>query len=217
MLTRHLAVLAAFALACAAGPAAADGTSALAAGTCAACHGATGISTDPQYPDLAWQKPGYLRAQLEAFRSGSRDSTLMHGFAAGLSDAQIRGLAAFYARQKRAPAEPDKRGLAAAGARIYTTRARGEPACAACHGGVGTRGFGRGMMGGGMMGGGMMGGMRTDPAITPRLDGQHAAYLVAQLDAFAKGTRPDTTMGPIAALLTAAQRKAVATYLASLR
>jgi cytochrome c553 len=191
---RAVRAMVAVALIGVAGPAVA-GVAALAAGSCAACHGPTGVSRDPQYPDLAGRKPGYLRLQLRAFRSGSRTSALMHGFAAKLSDAEIAGLAAFYARQKRAPARPAATGLAAAGARLYAARGRGAPPCAACHGGAAGRGFGRGTMGGGMMGGGRMRGMRTDPAITPRLDGRHAAYLAAQLDAFASGARPDATWG----------------------
>jgi cytochrome c553 len=185
----------------------------LAAGTCAACHGAAGVSANAQYPDLAGQEPGYLRAALQDFRSGARPSTIMQPFAASLSDAEIAGLAAFYARQPRATAEADETGLSAEGRRIYLRRVRGirGPACAACHGGGQGSGFGHGMMGGGMMGG-----MSTDPAVTPRLAGQHGAYLAAQLDAFASGTRPDTIMGPIAAALTETQRKAVAAYLAGL-
>ena len=196
----------------AAGAVLAEDASTLAAGTCAACHGATGVSSNPQYPNLAGQKPAYLRRQLDAFRSGDRKSELMDGFAAALSDAEIAGLATFYARQPPAPVEQDKSGLAAAGRRIYRARGRGSPACADCHGSAGRFGFG-----GGMMGGGMMAGMRTDPAITPRLNRQHAPYLSATLDAFAKGTRIDATMAPIAAALTEAQRKAVAAYLAGLR
>ncbi len=59
-----------------------------------------------------------------------------------------------------------------------------------------------------MMGGGMMGG-----AGAPKVDGQHAAYLVDQLNQFASGRRPSPIMRRIAAALSGAQRKAVAEFL----
>lgn len=58
----------------------------------------------------------------------------------------------------------------------------------------------------------------TDPASDgmPRLDGQGAAYLAWQLDAYAGGTRPSPIMAAIAKELDAAERSAVAAYYASL-
>ncbi len=52
--------------------------------------------------------------------------------------------------------------------------------------------------------------------LTPRLAGQSAAYLVAQMDAFADGTRKNATMQPVASALTPAERQALAKYLAGL-
>lgn len=195
--------------------------------TCAACHGVNGIGVDTDDPSLAGQKPAYLRAQLHAFRDGSRISDEMQPVAAKLTDAQIDALAAYYARQPRPPAKPASGAQAARGARLYDARGRGAPPCAVCHSGIGAGhmgggfgggGFGGGGFGGGMMGGGMMGlgggHMRSDPALTPVLDGQHAPYLRAQLDAFASGRRKDRIMSPIAARLTPADRDALAAYLA---
>ena len=53
-------------------------------------------------------------------------------------------------------------------------------------------------------------------AALPYLDGQHADYLVAQLNQFASGERPNRFMSPIAATLSGEQKKAVAAFLASL-
>lgn len=53
-------------------------------------------------------------------------------------------------------------------------------------------------------------------AAFPRLGGTGQAYLQAQLDAFAKGTRQNPLMQPIAQGLTPAQRAAVARYYSSL-
>lgn len=67
---------------------------------CVACHGADGNSTDPQYPRLAGQHASYLSQALKEYRSGARKNPIMAGFAAGLSDADINNLAAYYASQK---------------------------------------------------------------------------------------------------------------------
>lgn len=63
--------------------------------TCAACHGADGISVAPIYPDLAGQKEQYLVAQLKAFRDGSRKNVIMEPMAKNLTDTDIANLAAF--------------------------------------------------------------------------------------------------------------------------
>lgn len=65
--------------------------------TCAACHGQDGISPNDLWPNLAGQKEGYLVLQMKAFRDGQRNNPMMAPMAAGLSDADIDDLAAFYA------------------------------------------------------------------------------------------------------------------------
>jgi cytochrome c553 len=72
---------------------------------------------------------------------------------------------------------------------------------------------GHGMMGGMMGGMGMMGNMGP----VPNLGGQRAAYILVQLDAFAKGTRRATVMRAIASSLSEKDRKAVAEYLSGVR
>lgn len=67
---------------------------------CQSCHGADGNSTDPQFPRLAGQYEDYLVQALTDYRSGQRRNPIMSGFAAGLSDADIANLAAYFARQK---------------------------------------------------------------------------------------------------------------------
>ncbi len=66
------------------------------AATCGACHGMNGISPNDLWPNLAGQKAGYLIAQMKAFRDGQRKNPMMAPMAAGLSDADIADLAAFY-------------------------------------------------------------------------------------------------------------------------
>ena len=69
------------------------------AGVCAACHGADGIGTGPTFPNLAGQKPDYIVAQLKAFKSGARkggQSAIMAPMAAGLSEQDMKDLAAYF-------------------------------------------------------------------------------------------------------------------------
>ncbi len=68
--------------------------------TCAACHGANGISPNDLWPNLAGQKAGYLVKQMKAFRDGQRADPMMAPMAAPLSDADIDDLAAYYASMK---------------------------------------------------------------------------------------------------------------------
>ena len=66
------------------------------AAQCATCHGAEGISTAPDAPNLAGQPKGYLEDQLRAFRDGKRIHPVMNVVAKPLSDADIDGLARWY-------------------------------------------------------------------------------------------------------------------------
>jgi len=69
------------------------------AATCAACHGANGISTIASNPILAGQYPSYLEHALKSYRDGSRQNAIMAGFAAQLSDEDIADLAAWFSSQ----------------------------------------------------------------------------------------------------------------------
>jgi len=70
---------------------------------CAACHGETGIGTNPAWPNFAGQKAGYLVNVLKAFRGGIRKDPMMASVVRGLSDADINNLAAYYASQRCQP------------------------------------------------------------------------------------------------------------------
>lgn len=63
---------------------------------CVACHGSTGISPTPIWPNLAGQKEQYLIAQLKAFKEGTRQNAQMAPMVAGLSDEDMANLAAYY-------------------------------------------------------------------------------------------------------------------------
>ncbi len=64
---------------------------------CAACHGSTGISPTPIWPNLAGQKEQYLLAQIKAFKDGTRQNAQMAPMVAALSDDDMANLAAYYA------------------------------------------------------------------------------------------------------------------------
>jgi cytochrome c553 len=76
------------------------------ANNCTACHGATGVASNPAWPSIAGQKPAYLVNALKAFRAGLREDPMMAGVARSLSDVDIANLAAYYAAQNCSPAAP---------------------------------------------------------------------------------------------------------------
>jgi cytochrome c553 len=172
---------------------------------CAACHAGDGNSTAPANPKIAGQISEYLHKQLVDFKAQggkkpARESPIMTGMVANLSDADMKGLAAFYAGQQLKPAAASDKSLAALGQKLWRggNAANGVPACAGCHGPAGA-------------------GM---PAQYPRVAGQYAEYISAQLKAFRDGTRandPNGMMRGVTARMTEREMRAVAEYAAGLR
>ncbi|MGH7441244.1 MAG: c-type cytochrome, partial [bacterium] len=167
--------------------------------TCAACHGADGNSVSPQFPKLAGQNANYIVEQLEDFKSGKRKNAIMSGMAAPLSQQDMLDLAAWFSSQTVQPGEADP-SLVKAGEAVYRggDSESGVPACLACHGPDGAG---------------------NPPMKIPQLAGQHAEYVVAQLQAYASGQRttdPNKMMETIASRLTPAQMQAVASYVQGL-
>lgn len=143
---------------------------------CSNCHGMTGMSVSPNFPNLAAQTEPYLITQLSGFKSHGRSDPAgfeyMWGLSRSLSEDQIKGLAAHFAAQPPTlqPVEGDL-GRLTFGRTIFETGVAetGVPACMGCHGAK-AQGI----------------------AIYPRLAGQHADYLVKQLLVFQRGDeRPD--------------------------
>lgn len=172
---------------------------------CAACHGADGNSTLPVNPRLAGQHPEYLLKQLMNFKSqggkpADRANAVMGGMAAPLSAQDMGNLAAYFAGQKPKPGAARDPDLAKLGQSIYRggIMAKGVAACASCHSpnGAGI------------------------PSQFPRLAGQHAEYVAAQLKTFRSGERandPNSMMRMIAAKLSDKEISAVSDYVAGLR
>lgn len=66
---------------------------------CAGCHGVDGNSTIGANPRLAGQYESYLYHALRQYKDGRRDSLLMAGMVANLTDQDLEDLAAYYASQ----------------------------------------------------------------------------------------------------------------------
>lgn len=165
---------------------------------CAACHGADGNSAIPANPKLAGQHPTYLVKQLQDFKAGKRNSAVMMGFAAVLSDEDMKNVGAWLAAQKPKTGFAKDKDLVALGERIYRGGIpdRQIAACAGCHSpnGAGI------------------------PAQYPRLSGQHADYATVQLVAFRDGARGNSLqMTQVAAKMNDREIKAVSDYVAGLR
>ncbi len=98
---------------------------------CAACHGASGVSTTALTPSLAGQPEGFLQWQLVYFRSATRKNPIMQPMATMLSDDDIRNLAAYYAAQP-APAAAAN-GQTDAAMYAVGQRLAQQNRCASCH------------------------------------------------------------------------------------
>ncbi len=72
---------------------------------CFACHGADGVSVNPEYPSLGGQQKDYLVSQLKAFKSGERKNPIMNPMVTGLSDADIESIANYYSSKKAGAGE----------------------------------------------------------------------------------------------------------------
>ncbi|MCU0760964.1 MAG: c-type cytochrome [Steroidobacteraceae bacterium] len=73
-----------------------------AAQVCVACHGNDGVGITPQYPTLSGQYESYIVRALTDYKKGGRKNPVMAGFAAQLTDADIKALAAYYSQQRPA-------------------------------------------------------------------------------------------------------------------
>jgi cytochrome c553 len=167
---------------------------------CAACHGADGNSTGAPNPKLAGQHPEYLFKQMRNFKVGERTNPIMNGMIAAFDENQMRDLAAYFASQKQIGDQSKNRDTIEVGQKLFRAgdTAKGLPACAGCHGPSGAG----------------------IPGQFPRIGGQLADYIEAQLKTFRDGTRandPNKMMGTVALKMTDAEIKAVADYAAGLR
>ncbi|MBF2761171.1 MAG: cytochrome c [Ectothiorhodospiraceae bacterium AqS1] len=66
---------------------------------CQSCHGPDGNSPTEAFPKLGGQHAGYIVQALEDYKSGARNNPIMAGFAATLSEKDMKDLAAWYESQ----------------------------------------------------------------------------------------------------------------------
>ncbi len=144
--------------------------------TCVACHGADGNSQLAMYPKLAGQHAKYIEKQLRDLKLGmtsngkqGRMDPVMSGMALPLSEQDMKDLAAYYASLPISH-NTTPENVVDAGKVLYTAgdAERGLTACIACHG---PRGDG------------------TELSGFPKISGQHADYIKAQLEKFRDGSR----------------------------
>ena len=165
---------------------------------CSTCHGPRGISRSPEFPILAAQNRRYLEAQIDAFRKKERAEKDAHdfmwGIAGNLPEPIIVGIAQYYASQPPAPGRVEDPSLVAKGKELFDKGLpdRGIPACASCHG-ANAEGLGD----------------------FPRLAGQHAKYIVKQVNYIQSLVRAAPVMHGIVKDLTPAEIQALAFYVQS--
>jgi cytochrome c553 len=172
------------------------------ADTCAACHGPQGQSIIPTNPNLAGQNEKYFIDQVLAFKQGQtgpRNNPIMQALVAPLTDDQIKTLANYFSEQKMNVGSTAEK-YVTLGKLIYQggIREKNIPACSACHGPAG---------------------LGNPSAGFPLLSGQHANYVIAQLEAYQNGTRSNDINGMMTTLskrLNKNEIEAVANYIQGL-
>lgn len=179
----------------------AEDVSQLVATVCSKCHGLEGNSTSPTVPKLAGQPKKYLLVQLKAFRDRSRKNPdalhSMSGISQLLDDNMAVKLADYFSAQKPTRGAPGDARLAAKGKVIFERgiESKKVPACVFCHG-QNAQGIG----------------------VFPRLAGQHAQYLVAQIKVFHTDDRLNLALAMKAVVqrLSDEEAEEVAAYLQGL-
>src|SRR5215218_10403185 len=168
---------------------------ALAAQTCAACHGDKGLS-QTNIPSLAGQSPFAIYKQLHDYRTDARVHPQMTPVAKQLSPQDLAAVAAYFAAASKEYAAIGGRDLIGDPhierlAREGDSRRR-IPACLSCHvNGVG------------------------GPIETPVIIGQSREYMVQQMNAYATGARKNDVYGrmrDISKKLTSQEREELARY-----
>jgi cytochrome c553 len=155
---------------------------------CTPCHGPTGISY-ANSPNLAGQYATTVYKQLRDYQVGVRTNSIMNPMAQALSDTEMRQIAAYYASL---PKPPESR-LTVAPPPIVKWGApmRNIAPCGSCHGNI------------------------DHTMASPWLNGEPAAYLAQQLNAFSDGTRTNdinAQMRAMAHRMTSGEMAAAAAY-----
>lgn len=158
---------------------------------CIFCHGFEGNARAQAYPRLAGQPEAYLKKQLRAFASGERNNPTMESLAASMSDRELDGLAAHFAKMTPVPNATFHADAAHATRGEALVKANN---CAACHGQ-----------------------QLEGKDLFPRLAGQGYVYVRDQLTRFKSGARHDASgaMQAVAGALSEQDIEDVAQFIAS--
>ncbi len=138
----------------------------LASKNCVACHGMDGKGVTSDIPHLAAQAETYLVASLNAYKEGKRSHAALRDMAAGMSNADIRNVAAYFASLPpvKNPAMPESQD-------IHEKGKAASAVCAACHGVDGN----------------------SVTAGIPSLAGQQPEYFITAVKSYLKGSRKFAT------------------------
>ncbi|WP_233846899.1 c-type cytochrome [Paraburkholderia sp. HD33-4] len=167
---------------------------------CSMCHNV--VAPGPvTAPALAGQYADVIYKELRDFQSGQRQNAVMQAIIAGRSDQDLHDLAVYYASLPPAPAVEKARAGEGPDATATRLVMQGDPQrniapCAACHGQLDRKGA------------------------APWLGGLSAAYVAAQLHAFASGERHNDIneqMRNVARQMTPEEIDAVARYYAAMQ
>ena len=167
---------------------------------CVGCHGIKGYHTSfpevHQVPKISGQSAGYIRAALQAYKSGERKHPSMRTLASSLSEQDMADLAAFYESTGTGATLATKAPEGSTKAAELLTKG----GCASCHGANLSKPI--------------------DPAY-PKIAGQHGDYLYVALRAYKTTDKPmigraHPVMGGIAKQFSNADLKVLADYVGSL-
>jgi cytochrome c553 len=162
---------------------------------CESCHGARGDSKVSTTPRLNGQQPTYIVERLKNLSAMTKSPHTKVGMFKELAQrdsATVKSIANYFSSQAPTPSRPGPH--AAEGQQIFEHGSRAENVigCSQCHG---PRGEGHN--------------------IAPRLSGQHADYLMAQLQLFNLKFRKHVLMNPNTKTIRRDTMEALTSYLAN--
>lgn len=136
---------------------------AIAEAECKDCHGMDGVGSTAEIPNLNAQSTEYLVEAMYAYRDGGRLHAALQDMTQGMSEADVRNIAAYYASQPASETSKASQSLASS----YSEGASIGAVCEDCHGEKGV----------------------SDSEGVPSLAGQQPAYLIAATLEYQNGER----------------------------
>lgn len=167
---------------------------------CVGCHGIQGYHIGfpevHKIPKISGQGAGYIRASLNAYKSGERKHPSMRTLAASLNDQDIADLAAYYESSGSGVTVP----ATAAEGSVKAAELMAKGGCTSCHGANLSKPI--------------------DPSY-PKIAGQHADYLYVALRSYKINEKPmigrsHPVMAGIAKQFSDKEMKVLADYVAGL-